>query len=99
MPRIVSQIDTSSAEFDANQEKLRGAVADLAKTVQDAAAGGGEKARQKHTERGKLLARERIRALLDPGSPFLELSALAAHGMYDGQAPGACIVTGIGRVH
>jgi 3-methylcrotonyl-CoA carboxylase beta subunit len=99
MPRIVSQIDTRSAEFDANAAQLKTVVADLAESVQAAAGGGGEKARQKHTERGKLLARERIRALLDPGSPFLELSALAAHGMYDGQAPGAGIVTGIGRVH
>jgi 3-methylcrotonyl-CoA carboxylase beta subunit len=64
-----------------------------------AAIGGGDKARTKHTERGKLLPRERVRALLDSGSPFLEFSPLAAHGMYDGAAPGAGIVTGIGRVH
>jgi 3-methylcrotonyl-CoA carboxylase beta subunit len=99
MPRIESQIDTRSAEFEANAAHLRHVVDDLKKTVQITAAGGGEKARKKHTERGKLLPRERIRALLDPGSPFLELSALAAHGMYDGQAPGAGVVTGIGRVH
>jgi 3-methylcrotonyl-CoA carboxylase beta subunit len=99
MPRIESQIDTRSAEFEANAAQLRHVVDDLKKTVQITAAGGGEKARKKHTERGKLLPRERIRALLDPGSPFLELSALAAHGMYEGQAPGAGVVTGIGRVH
>ncbi|MDZ4813309.1 MAG: carboxyl transferase domain-containing protein [Pseudomonadota bacterium] len=99
MPRIESQIDTRSADFAANAEQLRAVVGDLKHTVQTTAAGGGDKARHKHTERGKLLARERIRALLDPGSPFLELSALAAHGMYEGQAPGAGIVTGIGRVH
>ena len=99
MPHIESQIDTRSADFAANAAQLRTVVADLKHTVQTTAAGGGEKARHKHTERGKLLARERIRALLDAGSPFLELSALAAHGMYEGQAPGAGIVTGIGRVH
>jgi 3-methylcrotonyl-CoA carboxylase beta subunit len=99
MPRIESQIDTRSAEFEANAAQLRSVVDELKKTVQITAAGGGEKARKKHTERGKLLPRERIRALLDPGSPFLELSALAAHGMYEGQAPGAGVVTGIGRVH
>ncbi|WP_414069547.1 carboxyl transferase domain-containing protein, partial [Staphylococcus aureus] len=62
------------------------------------AEGGGAKAREKHVARGKLLPRERVRALLDPGSPFLELSPLAAHGMYDDGAPGAGIITGIGRV-
>ena len=62
------------------------------------ALGGGERARQRHVERGKLLPRERVDALLDPGSPFLELSPLAAHGLYDGEAPAAGIITGIGRV-
>ena len=62
------------------------------------AQGGGERARQRHVERGKLLPRERVDALLDPGSPFLELSPLAAHGLYDGDAPAAGIITGIGRV-
>src|SRR4029434_10361402 len=59
---------------------------------------GGERARQRHVDRGKLLPRERVDALLDPGTPFLELSPLAAHGMYDDQAPAAGIITGIGRV-
>src|SRR5437773_10743608 len=63
-----------------------------------AAAGGPEEARARHTQRGKLLARERIERLLDPGTPFLELSPLAAHGCYGDEAPGAGIVTGIGRV-
>ena len=62
------------------------------------ALGGGERARQRHVDRGKLLPRERVDALLDPGSPFLELSPLAAHGLYDGDAPAAGIITGIGRV-
>ena len=60
--------------------------------------GGGERARQRHVDRGKLLPRERVDTLLDPGSPFLELSPLAAHGLYDGEAPAAGIITGIGRV-
>ncbi len=96
---IESQIDTRSNDFAANAEKSRELVDDLKKRLAQAALGGGEKARKKHTERGKLLPRERIRALLDPGSPFLELSSLAAGGMYDDQAPGAGVVTGIGRIH
>jgi 3-methylcrotonyl-CoA carboxylase beta subunit len=99
MPQLQSQIDPRSPEFRANSESLTGLVEELKQRMARAALGGGEKARAKHTERGKLLPRERIRALLDPGSPFLELSALAADGMYEGQAPGAGIVTGIGRVH
>ena len=98
MPVIESKIDLRSPEFAANAAQLRAAVDDLKKQMAQAALGGGDKARGKHTERGKLLPRERVRALLDPGSPFLELSPLAAHGMYDGVAPGAGIVTGIGRV-
>jgi 3-methylcrotonyl-CoA carboxylase beta subunit len=73
-------------------------AADLAGQLQRVALGGGERARQRHVERGKLLPRERVDALLDPGSPFLELSPLAAHGLYDGEAPAAGIITGIGRV-
>ena len=99
MPIIESQIDLRSADFQSNAAHLRAAVDDLQKQMAATALGGGDKARNKHTERGKLLPRERVRALLDPGSPFLEFSALAAHGMYDGAAPGAGVVTGIGRVH
>ncbi|UXI66737.1 carboxyl transferase domain-containing protein [Tahibacter amnicola] len=99
MSMIESKIDTRSPEFQANAAQLRAAVEDLQHTMARVALGGGEKARQKHTERGKLLPRERIRALLDPGSPFLELSPLAAHGMYDEQAPCAGVIAGIGRVH
>ncbi|HEY7871672.1 MAG TPA: carboxyl transferase domain-containing protein [Rudaea sp.] len=99
MPIIESQLDTRSPEFAANTANLRAAVDDLKKQLANTALGGGEKARAKHTSRGKLLPRERIRALLDPGSPFLELSPLAAHGMYDDAAPGAGLITGIGRVH
>ena len=99
MPAIRSQLDVRSPEFQANAAQLRAAVEDLRGEMAKAALGGGEKARAKHTERGKLLPRERIRALLDPGSPFLELSPLAAHGLYDDAAPCAGLITGIGRVH
>jgi 3-methylcrotonyl-CoA carboxylase beta subunit len=73
-------------------------VADLKEQLARVRMGGGEKARARHTARGKLLPRERVDRLLDKGAPFLELSPLAAHGMYDGDAPGAGIVTGVGRV-
>jgi len=99
MPIIESQLDTRSPEFAANAANLRAAVDDLKKHLASTALGGGDKARAKHTARGKLLPRERVRALLDPGSPFLELSPLAAHGMYENAAPGAGLITGIGRVH
>ncbi|HET9835440.1 MAG TPA: carboxyl transferase domain-containing protein [Rhodanobacteraceae bacterium] len=99
MPTLESRIDARSAEFRANAERLQELVADLKTQLEHTAAGGGEKAREKHTSRGKLLPRERIRALLDPGSPFLELSPLAAHGMYEDAAPAAGLLTGIGRVH
>ena len=99
MPIIESQIDTRSPEFSANAASLRAVVGDLKKQMEQTALGGGDKARERHTARGKLLPRERIRALLDPGSPFLELSPLAAHGMYDDAAPAAGLITGIGRVN
>jgi 3-methylcrotonyl-CoA carboxylase beta subunit len=99
MPVIQSQIDTKSEAFLANAAHHRAALAELQAALSKVAEGGGEKARAKHTERGKLLARERIQGLLDPGSAFLELSPLAAHGMYEGAAPCAGVITGIGRVH
>ena len=99
MSVIVSQIDPRSSEFQASSTQLSALVDDLHRELTRSAEGGGDKARDKHTDRGKLLPRERIRALLDPGSPFLELSPLAAHGMYDDAAPAAGIVTGIGRVN
>ncbi|HSN00897.1 MAG TPA: carboxyl transferase domain-containing protein [Rudaea sp.] len=99
MPIIESQIDTRAPEFAANATSLRAAVDDLKQQLARSALGGGDKAREKHSARGKLLPRERIRALLDPGSPFLELSPLAAHGMYDDAAPAAGLITGIGRVN
>ena len=99
MSVIASQIDPRSPEFQASSNQLRAVVDDLQRELTRSAEGGGAKAREKHVARGKLLPRERIRALLDPGSPFLELSPLAAHGMYDDAAPAAGLITGIGRVN
>jgi 3-methylcrotonyl-CoA carboxylase beta subunit len=98
MPVIRSQIDAADAEFRENASHMRALVADLEQQLARSAAGGSERARSKHVERGKLLPRSRIEALLDEGSPLLELSALAAHELYDGEAPCAGIVTGVGRV-
>src|SRR5690349_95648 len=98
MPAIASQLDPRSDEFRANADFHRSLVEELDRRLARAAEGGGQKARDKHTERGKLLVRDRIAALLDPGSPFLEIAPLAAEDMYDGQAPAAGMVCGIGRV-
>jgi 3-methylcrotonyl-CoA carboxylase beta subunit len=98
MPALATQLDPRSPEFQDNAAFHRALVEELDARLAKAADGGGAAARHRHTERGKLLARDRIAALLDPGSPFLELSALAAEDMYDGAAPAAGIVTGIGRV-
>src|SRR5882672_10968731 len=98
MAQIVSKIDIRSKEFADNRAAMQPLVEDLRFTLQRNAAGGSAAARDKHTQSGKLLARERISALLDPGSPFLELSALAAQGVYGEDLPGAGLITGIGRV-
>ena len=98
MPALSSQIDPRSAEFAAHAAHHRQLADELQRRLARAADGGGDKARQRHTERGKLLARDRIDALLDPGSPFLEIAPLAAEDMYDGAAPAAGMVCGIGRV-
>jgi len=95
---LASTIDTSSAEFRANAEKMRALTAELQARRTEAALGGSEKSRERHVGRGKLLPRERVMNLIDPGSPFLELSPLAAFGMYDGDIHAAGIITGIGRV-
>ena len=99
MPTLKSQIDKLSTDFQDNTASLQAQVDDLDAKLERISIGGGEKARARHTARDKLLARERVSALLDPGSPFLEFSALAADGMYDDQSPCAGIITGIGRVH
>jgi 3-methylcrotonyl-CoA carboxylase beta subunit len=93
-----SSIDVHSDEYRKNAEVMTGLVADLREKVAQVKRGGDEKARARHIERGKLLPRERVRHLLDVGSPFLELSQLAAWGMYGGEVPSAGIIAGIGRV-
>ncbi|MFI5351697.1 MAG: carboxyl transferase domain-containing protein [Candidatus Binatales bacterium] len=99
MERIESRINTSSAEFGHNRATAEAAVKRLRADIDRIRGGGSEEARKRHLERGKLLARDRIKRLLDPQSPFLELSILAGWGMYEDEPPGAGIVTGIGRVH
>ena len=96
--KLTSQILTSSADFKANQQAHEAALQQIQEAAQAATLGGGERARDRHLSRGKMLPRERVANLLDPGSPFLEVGATAAHGMYDGAAPGAGVITGIGRV-
>ena len=103
MPTIESKLNPRSADFQANAGAMRTLVDDLKAQVQKVGAGGGEAARKKHMDRGKLLPRVRVQMLLDPGTPFLEVAPLAALNMYpdrDGSdsAPGAGIVAGIGRV-
>jgi 3-methylcrotonyl-CoA carboxylase beta subunit len=98
MTTLRSAIDTRSSEFAGNAEVMRGLVDDLRMRVSEASLGGGETARQRHLARNKLLPRDRVAGLIDPGSPFLELSQLAAYGLYDNEVPSAGIVTGIGRV-
>jgi 3-methylcrotonyl-CoA carboxylase beta subunit len=93
-----SDIIPRSPEFAANAATMGALVAELRAKVSEVHQGGGETARQRHLARGKLLPRERVGGLIDPGSPFLEMSQLAAYGMYGGEVPSAGIVTGIGRV-
>jgi 3-methylcrotonyl-CoA carboxylase beta subunit len=98
MAALESLTDPRSAEFRANAEAMRALVADLRGVADTVRQGGGEAARKRHLGRGKLLPRDRIRALIDPLSPFLEVGQLAAHGMYGGEVPSAGIITGVGRV-
>lgn len=99
MPVLETQLNARSADFQANAAAMRAVVEDLNAQVAKAAAGGGETARARHVARGKLLPRERVAMLLDPGTPFLELAPLAAHAMYNGDAPCAGVIAGIGRVN
>jgi 3-methylcrotonyl-CoA carboxylase beta subunit len=96
--KLETHLNPRDESFQANAQAMRTLVEDLRVQHAQVAQGGGEAARAKHTARGKMLPRERVRALLDPGTPFMELSALAAHGMYEGDAPGAGIITGVGQV-
>jgi 3-methylcrotonyl-CoA carboxylase beta subunit len=95
---LTSNIDPSSSEFGANRTAMRALVAELERKRAAAAEGGPPRARERHLARGKLLPRERVTALIDPGAPFLELSPLAADGMYEDAIHGAAIITGIGRI-
>ncbi len=93
-----SKLSPGSEEFQANRRGNQELVDDLRVELDRVAQGGGERARDRHVGRGKLLPRDRVDRLLDPGAPFLELSPMAAHGLYGDEAPGAGIITGIGRV-
>jgi len=99
MTTLKTQLNPRSADFQANVAAMQTVVDDLRSTVDRIALGGPETARQKHLARGKLLPRERVAGLLDPGTPFLEISQLAAHGMYGGDVPAASVIAGIGRVN
>ncbi|RVG91647.1 methylcrotonoyl-CoA carboxylase [Sinorhizobium meliloti] len=98
MTVLRSHISPSSEEFKANRAAMTEAIATIEDAVRLAAAGGGETARQRHVSRGKLLPRDRLATLIDPGTPFLEVGATAAYGMYNDDAPGAGLITGIGRI-
>ena len=98
MPVLKSALDVRSAAYKANAAAMSEQVADLKDKVARIREGGGARAREKHLARGKLLPRDRVRTLLDPGAPFLELSQLAAWEMYGNEIPSAGVITGIGRV-
>ncbi|MBP0109766.1 carboxyl transferase domain-containing protein [Bradyrhizobium vignae] len=93
-----SSIDPSSSDFARNAEAMRALVADLREKLSQVAGGGGEASRNRHTARGKMLARQRVDLLVDPGTSFLELSPLAAYGLYGGDVHSASVVTGVGRI-
>jgi 3-methylcrotonyl-CoA carboxylase beta subunit len=97
-PRIDSKIAIDSDEFQTRAAHNRALAERLRADVAEAAQGGQEKHRQRHVERGKLLPRDRVERLLDPGSPFLEIGQLAACDMYGGEIPGAGMIAGVGRV-
>ena len=98
MDRIESKIRTNAPEFQANAAHMTVLVGKLKEDLAKARLGGPEELRKRHKERGKLLLRERVETLIDPDTPFLELSPLAAYGMYD-DPPSAGIITGIGLIH
>ena len=98
MSKLKTSVDKTGEAFEKNAAAFAFLVDELRERSAEAAKGGGEKAQRRHTERGKLPVRERVDLLLDPGTAFLELSPLAAYGMYDGRVPAAGIVAGVGRV-
>src|SRR5258707_15260288 len=93
-----STIDPKSTEFAGNAEVMRGLVTELRDKLSQVAGGGGKVSRARHTSRGKMLARDRVDLLLDPGTAFLELSPLAAHGLYGGDGHSASVITRLGRI-
>src|SRR5690606_1401467 len=97
--KLISRAIPSSDEFRQNRQVHLDALETIRAAAEAAAQGGGERARVRHLERGKMLPRRRVANLLDAGSPFLEIGATAAHGMYGGDAPAAGIIAGIGQVH
>src|ERR1035441_4709293 len=98
MPKLESQINPGAESFQRTFAQNQGLAEELRERVRVTALGGPEVARSRHVSRGKLLARDRVTRMLDPGAPFLEIGQLAAWDMYEGEAPGAGIITGIGRV-
>src|SRR5690606_13275434 len=98
MTQIKSAIDPKSATFRANKAAMDALVDELATKTAEAGRGGNVHARERHVSRGRLLPRDRVERLIDPGSPFLEVGALAANGMYGGDVHGAGMIAGIGRV-
>ncbi|WP_313334458.1 carboxyl transferase domain-containing protein [Comamonas sp.] len=98
MSKLATQLNARSADFQTNAQAMRSIVEDLRAQSAKVAQGGGEAARAKHLGRGKLLPRDRVQMLLDPGTPFLELAPLAALNMYNNDAPGAGLIAGVGRV-
>lgn len=98
MQIVSSKLNPRSADFQANAAHMRALVEELRGKVEQVSQGGGQSAQQKHTARGKLLPRERVEQLLDPGTSFLEIGQMAALGMYDDEAPSAGVIAGIGRV-
>ena len=98
MRALPSTIDPHGGDLAQNAAAMRALVADLREKLAAATQGGSEEARARHVARGKLLARERVNLLIDPGTPFLELSPLAAYGLYGGDVHSASLITGIGRI-
>jgi 3-methylcrotonyl-CoA carboxylase beta subunit len=99
MGQLKSSALTGSDQYKANVAAHQTALAEVAAAAELAAFGGGQKSRDRHLSRGKMLPRDRVANLLDPGAPFLEIGATAAHDMYGNSAPSAGVITGIGRVH
>ena len=97
--KLKTSVSRASEQFRANEAANRALLETVREAAALAAAGGGERARERHVSRGKMLPRDRVAGVLDPGAPFLEIGATAAHGMYEGAAPCAGVIAGVGRIH